>query len=110
MSQSTNRISISGVTETPILSGDNGIVCSVIFQVTAASSLSMVTNILLAGSGNSSVNCQCVNIATGAVTPAGTAITANGVYGVFAPGCGVTVTPSAGTCTIDACVVAGRVL
>lgn len=86
------------------------VVGSVVFEVTAASSLSTIVSVQVEGSGSTPTNCQYINMATGAVSAAGTAITANGVYGVYSPGCAVTLTTSAGTATVFVQRLFGRVL
>jgi len=104
-----NNYSITGTSEIFIGALGNEVVSSVVFQVTAASSLSMVVKATLDDTANATANIQYINLLTGAVQSAGTAITANGIYGVFAPAMLVGVTPSAGSCTLDVSRIAGRV-
>lgn len=90
--------------------GTDEVVGSVVFQITGASSLSGIVKAGIAGSSQTRPNIQYVNLATGAVSAAGTAITADGLYAVFAPGCRVDFVVSAGTATAVECVnVLGRV-
>lgn len=106
-----NSISISGTSAIQLASGEDAIVNSIVFSVSAAAGgLSMIPQIALGDSGDAAVNVQYINLATGAISAAGTPITANGLYGVFAPGCDVTLLPSAGTGTVKWRVVAGRVM
>lgn len=90
--------------------GTDEVVGSVVFQVTGASALSAVVKAGVAGSTQTRQNIQYVNLATGAVQAAGTAVTADGLYAVFCPGCRVDFVVSAGTATAVECVsVLGKV-
>lgn len=103
------RISITGTAAFPVATGSEDVIASIVFEVSAADSLSMLPKASLNGSGTTPANIAYVNLLTGAAVAAGTAITANGIYGVFAPNCYVTLTASAGSCTVDWDVVLGRV-
>jgi hypothetical protein len=89
-------------------SGEDAVV-SVVFQVSAASSLSTIPAVAVEESGIAPSNIQYVNILTGNPVAAGTPITANGIYGVYAPGCVVSLVTSAGSATVEAQRVYGRV-
>lgn len=84
-------------------------VTSVVFQVSAASSLSTLPALAVEESGITPSNVQYVNLLTGNPVPLGTPITANGIYGVYAPGCVVSLVTSAGSATVEAQRVYGRV-
>lgn len=85
-------------------------VCSVVFQIwSAAGGFSTIPRIAVEGSNQTSVNVAYYNVTTGAYINAGTAITANGIYAVYAPGCLVQLVTSAGTATCEANRVYGRV-
>ena len=89
--------------------GDSsGVVYSTVFQILnvagSYSGIPRITTLMAsaakAGPGvplATGTNAQYINVATGAVSSAGTAITANGIYGVYAPGCQVEIISSAGT-------------
>ncbi len=90
-------------------SGEDAVV-SVVFQVWgAAGGFSTVPQIAVEESGQSGVDVQYYNVATGANLSAGVAITANGIFAVYAPGCLVQLVTSAGTATAEAQRVYGRV-
>ena len=83
-------------------------VTSCVFQIwNVAGGFSTIPNLLVEGSGQAGVNVHYVNMATGDVQDAGTAITAAGIFAVFAPGCQVQLTTSAGTATCEALRVVG---
>lgn len=102
-----NTLSITGTSELVLADTADDVVTSVVFEVSSASSLSMVVKAKVE-STNTSQSCQFINLATGAVSSAGTAITANGIYSVYVPGCLVTLTPSAGSATVNWRTIAGR--
>ena len=92
-------------------SGGDEVVTSVVFQISGASSLQTTPRISLDGSSATPTNCQYINVATGAVSAAGTLITADGVYGVYAPASRVQLNTTVGSATLcQAKVVYGRVL
>lgn len=103
------RISVSGTSAIPVGSGGDQIVASIVFEVSSQSSLSMKTQLNVGGSGTTPADCVSYNVLTGAPIAAGTAIAANGVYAVFCPGSQLSLTPSAGTATVDWAVVYGKV-
>lgn len=103
-----NVLSVTGTSELTLADTADDVVTSVVFQVTAASSLSMVLKATLGGTANASANVVYINLLTGAVTAAGTAITANGIYSIYAPGCVASLLPSAGSCTVNWMTIAGR--
>lgn len=111
-----NRTSIAvGTTGTVnIGSAGDDVVESVVFQITQASGTFSVTpQAAVQNSGNTPANVQYVNILTGAVAAAGTAITAVGIYGVFAPGLAVSLNVTSvatNPLVVDTARVAGRVL
>ena len=87
--------------------GDEAVV-STAFHITSASSLSCVPQIAVDSSNATLTNCQYVNLATGAVSAAGTALTANGVYAIYHPGCYCALNVTAGTATCFVQRVYGR--
>lgn len=90
-------------------SGEDAVV-SVVFQIwDAAGGFSTKPQIVVEDSGQSGTDVQYYNVATGANLAAGVAITANGIYAVYAPGCVVQLVTSAGTATTEAQRVYGRV-
>lgn len=104
-----NTIPVSGTSTINLHGGNDEIVTSVVFEVSSASSLSMLVQMKLKGNATTPANVQYVNLLTGAVAAAGTALTADGVYGVFCPGCQVSVKPSSGTATVNVMTLAGKV-
>lgn len=116
-----NITGVGGVKGTQeIFEGVKGVIASCIFEIANQSSLSAIPRIRVidqsasgqAGPGvppTVGVNCQYINLASGAVIAAGTAITANGIYGVYCPGCAVELICSAGTADVEAQNVIGRV-
>lgn len=103
------RISITGTSPFPVATGSDEVIASIVFEVSSASSLSMLPKASLNGSNTTPANICYTNILTGATVAAGTAITADGIYAVFAPNCYVTLTASSGTATVDWSLVAGKV-
>ena len=103
------RIAISGSTAIPVGSCGDEVIASIVFEVSSASSLSMLPKASLNGSNTTPANICYTNILSGATVAAGTAITADGIYAVFAPNCYLVLTPSSGTATVDWSVVAGKV-
>ncbi len=89
--------------------GGEDTVCSVVFEVSSAVSLSTIPRIGISPSGTTMQNVQYVNFATGAVLAAGTAITANGVYGVYSAGCRVDLISTTGSADVSAYMIYGRV-
>lgn len=90
-------------------SGEDAI-CSVVFQIwDAAGGFSTIAKIAVEGSDQTGVNVQYYNVATGANLAAGVAITTNGIYAVYSPGCEVLLTTSAGTASCEVQRVYGRV-
>ena len=111
-----NRTSIAAGTTgaVPIGGGGDNVVTSVVFQLTQASgSFSVTPQAFVEQTANTAQNVQYVNLATGAVASAGTAITTAGIYGVFAPGLSVQLNVTSvatSPLVVDAAWVAGRVL
>jgi len=89
-------------------SGEDAVV-SVVFQVYSAAALSTVPAVAVEESGQTPTNIQYVNLLTGNPVAAGTPITANGIYGVYAPGCVVSLVTGAGSAVVEAQRVYGRV-
>lgn len=118
---SVSAVGASGVAGTQTIDpGDtSGVVYSTVFQLANQSSLSAIPRITMiqaaaakAGPGLPLVtgtNVQYLNLATGAVLSAGTAITTNGIFAVYAPGCQVELITSAGTADCYVQHVLGRV-
>lgn len=76
------------------------VVSSVVFEIqSAAGGFSSIPRIRLEESTATPVNVVYFNVQTGAQIAGGTAITANGIYAVYAPGCQVSMVTSAGTAT-----------
>lgn len=98
-----NRVSISGTAAIYVASPGNVGLGVVVFEVSAAASLSMVPQTQENGSGTVPASCAYYDLLADprTIIAAGTPITANGVYGVLAPGMAVYLTPSAGSCTIN---------
>lgn len=121
MKVSVNGVGPTGVAGTQEIDpGEVGIVSSCIFEIANQASLSTIPRIRVidqaaqgaAGPGvppTASINVQYINLASGAVVAAGTAITANGIYGVYCPGCAVDLITSAGTGDVQVQHVVGRV-
>jgi hypothetical protein len=108
LSTGTQTIAERGL-GTVMPSGEDA-VASVVFQVFgAAGGFSSIPAIAVEESGQTGTNVQYYNVATGANLTAGTAITADGIYAVYAPGCKVFMVTSAGTATVEAQRVYGRV-
>ncbi len=95
------------------LGGSGGeVIGTVVFQITAAAGgFSTIPRAVIDSIGTAATgqNIVYTNVLTGAVVAAGTAITSNGIYAVFSPGCFVELITSAGTATVDWNVVLGRV-
>lgn len=90
-------------------SGEDAI-SSCVFQIwSPAGGFSTIPRIVIEDAGQTPVNVQYYNVATGATITGGTAITAAGIYAVYAPGCQVSLVTSAGTATCEAQRVYGRV-
>ena len=105
-----NRISMTGTSAFPIGAGSDEIIGSIVFEVSASTAaFSVLPKAALGGSGTTAANIAYKNLLTGASVAAGTAITADGVYGVFCPAMVVGLTASSGTATVDWAVVAGKV-
>ena len=104
-----NRFNVSGTAALPVGSGGDEIAASIVFEISSASSLSFTPQLCLGGSGNTPADCAAYNVRTGATVPAGTAITADGVYAVYVPGCQLYLKPTAGTAVVDWAVVFGKV-
>lgn len=102
------RISITGTSAFPVGTAGGEIIGSIVFEVSSASSLSMLPKASLGGSGTTPANICYYNVLSGSPVAAGTAITADGIYAVFAPNCYVTLTASSGSCTVDWVPVAGK--
>jgi hypothetical protein len=114
---------VTGIAGTQLIDpGTDDLVSSCVFQVAnLAGSFSTIPRITLraavalagaAGAGAPLVtgtNAQYINLASGAVSAAGTAITANGIYAVYCPACQVELISSAGTADVFVNHVAGRV-
>lgn len=84
------------------------VVSSVVFQIqSAAGGFSTIPRIRAEESTAALANVQYFNVQTGATIAGGTAITADGIYAVYAPGCQVALVTSAGTATA---VVSPRIL
>ncbi len=87
-------MSISSALSPQVIGGlGDDIVGSVVFEISsAAGGFSSIPSINVppsssTGTATTPTNCQYINLSTGAISAAGTAITANGVYAVYAPGC-----------------------
>lgn len=118
---SVQGVGATGVAGTQVIDpGTTDVVSSCIFQIlNVAGSFSGIPRITVQGASSlksgpgvplaTGINVQYVNLATGAVSAAGTAITANGIYGVYCPGCQVEIISSAGTADCYVQHVAGRV-
>ena len=90
-------------------SGEDAIT-SVVFDIQSpAGGFSMIPRVAVEESPATPVNVQYYNLTTGASITGGTAITAAGIYAVYAPGCKVYAVTSAGTATCEAQRVYGRV-
>lgn len=104
----TIALSTAAITIAPLMS--DGVIGSTVFQVSSAAGgfscvPQIVTDLTL-----TAANVQYVNLATGAVSAAGTALTANGIYAVFNPGCAVVLNVTAGTASASVNRVYGRVI
>ena len=105
-----NSISVSGTANIVIGAGGDVDNSLVVFEVTSAVTLAMDVRTLVSGSGATPADTAYLNLRSAPRTfvAAGTDITANGIYGVFAPGLTVSVVPSAGTCTLTVVTVQGN--
>ncbi len=118
---SVNGVGPTGVAGTQqIFAGNLDVVSSCVFQIAnLAASFSTIPSIVVisesaAGAlglppSTASINAQYINLATGAVSAAGTAITANGIYGVYCPGCAVELITSAGNADCFSQFLVGRI-
>jgi len=96
----------------PLGGPGNSVVGSVVIQVSAsAGGFSSIPRIALDGLAVAITgqNAAYTNVLTNAAVAAGTPITADGIYAVFAPGSVAELITSAGTATVDVNVVYGRV-
>jgi hypothetical protein len=93
--------------------GTDDLVSSCVFQIAnLTGSFSGIPRIAVkdvSPPGTTGINCQYINVATGVVSTAGTAITANGEYGVFCPGSRVEIIMTAGTANCTVQHLAGRI-
>jgi hypothetical protein len=118
---SVNGTGPTGVVGTQeIFAGIEGVVTSCVFEVAnLAASFSAIPRVRLIGQSSlgaigtppptASINAQYINLASGAVSPAGTAIVANGIYSVYCPGCAVDLITSAGNADVQVQAVIGRI-
>ena len=119
---SVNGTGVTGVTGTQeIDAGGVGVISScVVGGADLAGSFSTIPRIRVvnqnsmgaAGPGTpptASVNATYINLATNAVVAAGTAIVANGVYGLNCTNCAVDLITSAGTADVEVTHAVGRV-
>ena len=119
---SVNGVGPTGVAGTQeIFAGQKDVIASCVFEIAnLALSFSTIPRIRVidqavsgaAGPGappTASINAQYINLASGATASAGTAITANGIYGVYCPGCAVDLISSAGSGDVHVQHVVGRV-
>lgn len=116
-----NITGVGGIKGTQeIFEGMKGVIASCVFEVANQSALSAIPRIRVidqsasgqAGPGvppTLGINVQYINLATGAISAAGTPITANGIYGVYCPGCAVEMISSAGVADVEVQGVIGRV-
>lgn len=120
------KVSVNGVGPTGVIgtqeidAGEEGVISSCIFEIANVASLSTIPRIRVIGQSASgaagpglpptaSINAQYINLASGAIAAAGTAITAAGIYGVYCPGCAVDLISSAGAGDVHVQHVVGRV-
>lgn len=90
-------------------SGGNDVVASTIVEISSvAGGFSGKFYIQGLGSAATAITARCLSLQDGSITANNVAITANGVYAVFAPACRVTLVVTAGTATGKAWTVAGR--
>ena len=89
-------------------SGEDAIT-SVVFQIwSATGGFSTIPRIAVEDTAQTPINVQYYNVQTGSPVAAGTPITANGIYAVYAPCCEISLVTSAGTATCEADRVYGR--
>ena len=98
---SQNSVALAGSSDIYIaaMGDENGFI---VFEISAASSLSCVPKLQVNADGVGPTQCFYYNLLADprtAINPGTTPITANGVYMVYAPGCAVYLTPSAGSGT-----------
>ena len=117
---SVNGEGQSGVIGTQTIDpGSTDVVSSCIFQIAnLVNSFSCIPRVTVIGavvtptgaSGKlvTGQNVQYINFLTGAVQAAGTALAANGIYGVYCPGCQVELITSAGSADCWAIHLPGR--
>ena len=106
-----NSVPLSGVSAIFIASmGDQ--VGFIVFEISAASTLSCVPQMQVNADGVGPTSCFYYNLLADPRTAINfsTPITANGIYAVFAPGCAVYLTPTAGTATASWKAVYGSTL
>jgi len=115
----TGPTGVAGTQE--IFAGVEGVIASFVFEVAnLAASFSTIPRVRVIGQSalgaagpgfppTASINAQYINLASGAVSPAGTALTANGIYAVFCPGCAVDLITSAGNADVHGQMVLGRI-
>lgn len=120
MKVSVNGVGPTGVAGTQEIDpGETGVISSCIFEIANVASLSTIPRIRVidqSASGadgpgvppTASINAQYINLASGSVSAAGTAITAAGVYAVYCPGCAVDLISSAGDGDVHVQHVIGR--
>jgi len=119
---SVNGTGPTGVTGTQEIDpGQEGVVSSCVFQVAnLAASFSTIPRVRVIGQNvmgaagpgrppTASINAQYIDMASGVISPAGTPIVANGVYGVYCPGCAVDLITSAGRADVSVQHVIGRI-
>ena len=118
---SVNGTGTTGVTGTQEIDpGVLGIVSSCIFEVAnLAASFSTIPRIRAIGQSaqgaagpgappTASINAAYIHLATNAVVAAGTAIVANGIYGLNCTNCAVDLITSAGNADVDVTHAVGR--
>lgn len=99
--------------------GSDDLVSSCVFQIANANAFSAIPRLTVRNAMANGIrgqlplvtgqNVTYQNLLTGAVLAAGTALTANGIYTVFCPGCQVEMIISAGSADCVPTHVAGRV-
>lgn len=127
MAQPFIKLSVNGVGPTGVAGtqeidpGSTDVVSSCVFEIAnLAGSFSGIPRIRVVGQAaqgaagpgappTASINVQYINLASGAVATAGTAITANGIYAVYCPGCAVEIITSAGNADCNPVHLPGRV-
>lgn len=89
-------------------SGDDAIFTAIIQITNAAGGFSCIPRVAAEESGATPASVLYYNVLTNAPIAAGTAITADGIYAVYAPGCRISLVTSAGTATAFVQRVVGR--